>query len=251
MSAHCLTLFLASTSWLLLSGDVPRAREQPEKNTIAALAGDFYRGDGLGMNCSLTINPGGYFSFQWRGCLGVYGQNKGRAKVVAGHLVLKPEQPNNQDGFGGTPTDFIPVRWGDRLYLVPAQDKGKFCNEVNQGTEPREGAHGLFYLRRDDWKKKVTGWPVVPKEWVPLLLKKPLQGKIVEVLDGGRARVDLGVETGAWKDMELWVDTPEFGLVRVIEVEAKSCVVTASFPCLDKIAFKNGQGVRSRLKESD
>jgi hypothetical protein len=79
-------------------------------------------------------------------------------------------------GFRGTATDFIPVRWGERLYLIPEAQSRDFCNEVNQGSEPRKGAIGRFYLRRGDWNKKVNSLPSVPIGWVPLLLEKPLHG---------------------------------------------------------------------------
>ena len=119
----------------------------------------------------------GRFSFIWRGCLGVYGKNEGGAKVENNHLILTPEQPNDARGFGGTPTDFIPIHWGDRLYLIPAKSGKAFCDSVKQGREPRDNIHGVFYLRRGDWEKKVTGLPIVPKEWESLLQKKPIEGE--------------------------------------------------------------------------
>jgi hypothetical protein len=145
-----------------------------EKVTLGAVVGSYYYGDGLGINCSLVVEQEGRFSFIWRGCLGVYGKNEGGAKLVNNHLILTPEQPNDSAGFG-TPTDFIPVRWDDRLYLVPAKSGKSFCDGVNQGWEPRDDIHGMFYLRGADWEKKVTGLPVVPKEWDSWLLKKPLE----------------------------------------------------------------------------
>ncbi len=98
--------------------DVSTSRDQSQKS-LKAIAGDYYFGDGLGFNCSLAVKPEGRFTFLWRGCLGVYGRNEGGAKIVNGHLVLTPEQPNDSKGFGGTPTDFIPVHWGERLVFGP------------------------------------------------------------------------------------------------------------------------------------
>jgi hypothetical protein len=149
--------------------------EKGEKVAIAAIAGSYYYGDGLGINCSLVVEPEGRFSFNWRGCLGVYGKNEGGAKVVNDHLILTLEQPNDSAGFGGTPTDFIPVPWNDRLYLVPAKSGKGFCDGVNQGREPRDNVHGMFYLRQSDWSKRTTGLPVVPKDWESWLQKTPTQ----------------------------------------------------------------------------
>src|SRR5262245_3676514 len=33
------------------------------------IAGDYYFGDGLGVNCSLSVTAEGKFTFQWDGCL--------------------------------------------------------------------------------------------------------------------------------------------------------------------------------------
>lgn len=246
MSMSKLTVFLASATCLAMAGEVPKTENLPQ-NPIKAFAGEYYFGDGTGVNCSLTVNPEGRFSFRWRGCLGVYDQNQGEAKVEAEHLILKPERPNVREGFRGTPTDFLIVRWGDRTYLIPEADKEAFCNHVNQGTEPRAKAHGSFYLRRGDWEKEVTGLPSVPKNWDSLLLKKPLQGQVIEVLGNDRAKVDLGTENGVWKGMELWADSEGFGLVQIVEVEAKNCVIETKYPDLTRIKFLKGQGVRSKL----
>ena len=55
------------------------------------------------------------------------------------------------------------------------KEAGKaFCSLVNEGLEPRSNVHGRFYLRKGDWEKKVTGLPIVPKEWESLLQKKPV-----------------------------------------------------------------------------
>ena len=146
-----------------------------ERVAIGAIAGSYYYGNGLGTNCSLVVKPEGRFSFIWRGCLGVYGKNEGIARVENDHLILTPEQPNDSEGCGGTPTDFIPVRWGDRLYLVSAKAGKAFCDEVNRGWEPRSNSHGNFYLRQGDSRKEVIGFPIVPKEWESLLQKTPIE----------------------------------------------------------------------------
>ena len=91
-----LSLLLALSACTAYAEDQPKekpANNQPEE-TVAALAGDYYKGDGLCMNCRLMVMPGGRFSYTWRGCLGIYGENEGTAKLIDGHLILKPEQPN-------------------------------------------------------------------------------------------------------------------------------------------------------------
>ncbi len=52
------------------AGGRARARGSKVRGSIATVAGEYYYGDGLGMNCSLTITQEGRFSFKWQGCEG-------------------------------------------------------------------------------------------------------------------------------------------------------------------------------------
>jgi hypothetical protein len=127
------------------------------------------------MNFLLVVKPEGRFSFIWRGCLGLYARNEGGAKVVNDLLILTPEGPNESRGIRRIATDLIPVRWGERFYLVPEEAGKSFCAEVNSHREPRSTRFGDYYLRDGDWGKKVTGMPNVPREWESLLQKKPIE----------------------------------------------------------------------------
>lgn len=144
-------------------------------------AGSYYSGDGLGVNVSLMLSPQSGYVFEWRGCLGVYDRNYGNVDVVDGKLRLSFTFPNKQEGFGGIPGKFVAVAWGERRYLVPADDMAGFCNEINSGAEPRDEAHGMYLLRRGDEKIEVTGRPRLPEEFVPYLLDRPLEARIVAV----------------------------------------------------------------------
>src|SRR5438128_6024543 len=144
-------------------------------------AGEYYAGDGLGVNTSLSIAPKSGFVFEWHGCLGLYDRNYGAVVSTNNRLRLSFTFENQQKGFQGIAPELIPVRWGDRRYLVPADDVVGFCNRVNDGSEPRDGAHGFFLLRKDDEKKQVAGSPKVPKEFEPYLLSEPIVAEIVSV----------------------------------------------------------------------
>ncbi len=45
---------------------------------------------------------------------------------------------------------------------------------MNEGWEPRSNVHSYVYLIEGDWEKKVTGLPIVPKEWESLFQQKPV-----------------------------------------------------------------------------
>jgi hypothetical protein len=147
--------------------------------------------------------------------------------------------------FGEIPTEMIPIQWGERHYLVPESKEDAFCNYVNS-QKPPYGGTGGFFLRDGDKAKPVAGLPGVPKEWISKLLASPLTGKVVEVLDRGRARVDLGTKDGAWKGMRLRADGEATRYIYVDDVQLTSCVVAATHP---KAVFELGEPIFSRDRD--
>src|SRR6185436_12407323 len=137
--------------------------------------------DGLGVNMSLSISPKSGFVFEWHGCLGLYDRNYGAVTLTNERVHLSFTFENKQQGFQGIASDLIPIPWGKRRYLVPADEMVGFCNHVNDGTEPRDGIHGSELLRRGDEKKPVSGLPKVPKEFHDYLISKPIVAEIISV----------------------------------------------------------------------
>lgn len=110
-------------------------------------AGDYFTGDGLGVNVSLTIAPNSGYVFEWHSCLGLYDRNYGPIQCTSNVIRLSFTFENKREGFEGISQELVPIQWGPRSYLVSTDDIIGFCNNVNQGTEPRKGAHGLYLLR--------------------------------------------------------------------------------------------------------
>jgi hypothetical protein len=52
-------------------------REEVRQVRAAQLLGNYYQGDGLGINLSLGLRDGAKFDCTWHGCLGVYGKASG------------------------------------------------------------------------------------------------------------------------------------------------------------------------------
>jgi hypothetical protein len=243
---------------------------------LATLAGVYWHSNGF-VSHDLVITPEGGFRYEQDGCLGLSDVDGGAAEAVQGHLVLSPVRPNprriaffactyveaildavasgadlrklvaeagkviKELGSEGLPREYVPVRWGEQRFLVPVGEGKQFCNAFNQGWLAR--VHTGFYRRDGDERKPVAGLPDVPKDWEPLLLRTPIQGKVVEVLKGGRAKVDFGSEGGAWVGMEVWTDADGFGRAEVVEVGPKTCVIQRQ---RDDTRFKVGVRVRSR-----
>lgn len=161
-------------------------REDSIKKEISKLgehewAGEYYYGDGLGVNVNLTLAPESGYVFTWHGCLGLYDLNYGPVLFEDGIVKLAFKYRNHRGGFHGIAPEFYPVRWGDRHYLVPSDGVVEFCNAVNSGLEPRAFFCARFLLRRGDQEKGVEGEPALPAQFHRYLLATPIQAQIISV----------------------------------------------------------------------
>jgi hypothetical protein len=145
-------------------------------------AGLYYQGDGLGTNLTLAVAPKAGFAYTWRGCMGLYGQNYGEIIEEDGQLTFSFALENEEDVTGGIPEKFLPVSWGERLYLIPPNEMIEFCNEMNSRREPRDEAFGFYFLRDKDWEKEVQGQPKIPEQFKPYLLKKPVTAVLTSII---------------------------------------------------------------------
>jgi hypothetical protein len=157
----------------------------------------------------LTITGGGRFD---RKCHGSHDVLKydGTVSLAAGLLVLHPSPGSPADAMADDVSRFRVVRWDERVYLVDVEPPGMqlFCNDVNQGHEPRDEMIGNFLLREGDWSRPVAGLPDVPPECSDMLLHSDLQARIVELV-GDSGRINLGLDDGLREGMILIVrDVP-------------------------------------------
>jgi len=210
------------------------------------LTGKYYLGDGLGYNNYLDLTPDGRFAYKWEGCLGTYDENTGGYRLEEGSLVLSPQRRSIRKSFKGTPTRFLPVSWGPRLYLVPEAETLEFVNEINQGREPRNEVHGRFYLREGDEKIPVSGFPILPKKWQDYLLDKPAQGSVTKV-QGRKAAINIGKKHGLKEGMLLTARSSKdtrFTQLKVVSVEEETCKAETLYKD-DKV--QEGDRVSSRF----
>ena len=152
-------------------------------------AGDYYEGDGKGVNRYLTLAPESGFVFRWRGCLGLYDLNYGIAGQEEDTIQLLFTFKNEpEEGFEGVDSEFVPVPWGAHVFLVPPEEMIEFCNDVN-------GSSVISYLRRrNDGEKDLRRWhlrrnlpglPDVPEEYKPYLRPQddPVKAEIISLGD--------------------------------------------------------------------
>ncbi len=64
-----------------------------QADSATGLVGDYYRGDGRGMNVSLSIKTDGTYFIALDGCLGRYAQAEGVTRVADHILILEAASP--------------------------------------------------------------------------------------------------------------------------------------------------------------
>jgi hypothetical protein len=172
--------------WSAAAGAAADDRKERIRNEINRIgehewAGEYYYGDGLGVNVALTVAPESGFVFTWHGCLGLYDRNFGNVGFEDGLLKLSLSYPNKRGGFAGIAPELYPVLWGDRHYLIPSDGVIEFCNSVNAGLEPCSLFCGRFLLRKGDRDKETQGHPQVPPKFLQYLQRDPLKADIISV----------------------------------------------------------------------
>ena len=208
-------------------------------------AGNYYAGDGLGENTSLVLAPKSGYVFEWRGCMGLYDRNFGAATWTNDRVRLSFTFQNKRDGFQGIAPELIPISWESREYLVAADDIVGFCNDINEGREPRNEIYGSYLLRQGDEKKEVKGLPEVPEQYRQYLLAKPVKATIVSVgayttrpsvadwkFKDTPVTIDAGMKQGLLVGMELLVTQPEnivesVKITKVEDARAEAVMVQA------------------------
>ena len=126
-----------------------------------------------------------------------------------------------------------------------------------------QSLRGVAYVGADyGWlNTPASGRPDVPPEWAPMLLKTPVEGRVIEALSDARARVDFGSDRGAIAEPGRSGSTPEQDgrgddgkacrLGTVVEVTPASCVIESKFPVLASNRLKVGQRILTRHPLAD
>ncbi|MFE0499948.1 hypothetical protein ACFW0P_04105 [Lysobacter soli] len=186
-----------------------------------AWAGEYADGDGLGANRRVWLAPQAGIAGTLSGCLGLYDSRLG--SVVESTGVLKLQLDRTRDTpFSALPDELVPVRWGQRRYLIAPSELISFVNAIHQGFEPRTDAHGMFLLGRGDEEKPAEGLPDLPERYRSAIRSAALDVGVIAVepsparcdRDGYCTRtyrftVDRGSLDGIATGMELQVKSPD------------------------------------------
>jgi len=222
-----------------------RVADELEDGSAPAWAGKYYRGDGLGINVSVALAPKGGFVYTWNGCLGRYDANYGNVVEKDGRLGFDFELPNSPEDGPGIAKEFVPVRWGDRQYLVAVDQAREFANAINSGREPCKQFCVEFLLRQGDELIDASGRPALPKEWMRYLLARPIEAAFVQVLESSvtadthgspnntlawrltRIQIAAGRNQGVWKGMTFYDAAPDATGIEYVVVDVGTDVSTA------------------------
>ena len=201
--------------------------------------GEYYEGDGTGVNVSLALAPKSGFVFEWQGCLGIYDRNLGAIEVDGSRIVLRPDFPNERRGFQGIATEFYSIRWGARSYLVPTGEVQDFCNDINAGVEPRNEMHGSHLLKRGDEDEPAPGKPVFPDSVRDCLLDEPIEAKVAAVAEprlrssaadfnfrDTEATINVGRNHGVAPGMEFFLRSRNrYASAKIVDIEDETSTI--------------------------
>ncbi len=199
---------------------------------------------------SLELEENGTWVYGSGACLGSF-ESSGTAKIVDGRVIF---EMTDGDMSRGTTCAGVPVFWGERVYLLGADDFTVLVNAINWGDEPRMVACQcaitpdlLVRAKGDSWNTplpEAPGLPLLPEPHPSRILNTPLEGRITTARDRETAGVDLGTEHGVFVGMKLY-ESRKDGYRSELEVTAvaeRSCVVRRRWsdetPAADRIGQK-------------
>jgi hypothetical protein len=184
------------------------------------LPGRYYFGDGLGVNCLLTLDADHRFKFSWHGCLGEYDKNSGSWEIENDLVVMKPEQPNKREGFVGMNVRFVPVKWGERIYLVDENETPGFCAATAKRSDLRlDDIHGMDYVKWDGENlPPLKGNPILPERYREFYEKGPVVAKVTKIEPDGSVILNKGSAGKVKEGMLLCVNAFDNSEIKVTSV---------------------------------
>jgi hypothetical protein len=161
---------------------------------LADIAGTYHQRAVRSSGWELSILPDGRYSRFHGYCTGIGDRESGYVRLLAGHCIFLPAGPS--DASPRVERDFFPVRWQERRYLIPADRIQEFCYAITEAKEPRpETAMAEHFLVRSP-AAPVDGIPELPEPWDAFLRENRVIGKVVDVMEKKRLRIDLGAADG-------------------------------------------------------
>ena len=165
----------------------------------------------------------------------------GRLEEAGSLLKLVPEHPLSGDW--SRPPTLVPVRWGERRYLLFEDLVVNFCNDVNSGRLGSEPSRAYFTLQPD---APVFGKPLLPQQYNSWLLETPIEAAVLSKSDR-TILLDAGGDDGVFKGMRFY----KFGFFAAVRsVQESTCEAVCSFPYLfDELQVGSKLSTRDKSKD--
>ena len=154
---------------------------------------------------NIALAPEAGFVFQSFTFGGLLDRNFGQVRDSGDLISLEFHFPNRRTSLSGIASQFVPVRWKQRTYLIPPDEMLRFCNTMNAGLV------GEFFARVETEEQDSTRHPSVPEKYRPYLLREAITARILGVEDQ-HARsdglidvilvIDAGSDSGVLVGME-------------------------------------------------
>lgn len=133
----------------------PTLRDWRANKALQDFSGEYYMG--FYWSWHLSIRADSTFALEIFDDMGGYHQFAGSVVVENNQFRLVTSDKDFDE-----PTELIPVKWGQRRYIIDAKMVDSFCYDMSQGWEPREFViGGPFYLKENHWEKPAGLIPVL------------------------------------------------------------------------------------------
>lgn len=227
---------------------IKQREDLPDDHWSREWAGDYYTGDGLGMNVMIHIAPENGVTYTWTGCLGLYDANHGDiVETFPNGVRLALAIPVRGDCFDFISERLYFVRWGDERYLVPESQMLKLVNNFNKGGYARQSMFNIPRLvRNNEFHRRAEtppGLPELPEKYATLLRTERVVLTVTSLTEHPVRRVtgdvhvyeyDLvlsgGADKAVFKGMEFRINANDAtGTLRITEVSDDSSQGKATF----------------------
>lgn len=156
------------------------AIKSENSNSVDEWAGDYSAQSGEVNVIALRFSQqAGFVYANFYTCLPeLRGLNYGTVSQTSDYISLTSQTSQRN----GQTTKYLPVKWGERHYLVPENEVAQFYKFVaGFGWKEDEYVFFDFLLKNDDAEKPIIGMPVFPRGY-ERFVKKPIEATITEVL---------------------------------------------------------------------
>jgi hypothetical protein len=147
------------------------------------LRGSYRRGDYRLGTCELKLESEHRFRFTRDRGERLPEQNRGSWRIDGDTLTLSPELPVNQ-GDEMLNSRFLPIKWGNRLYLVKEQEMPAFCAQSGRHRTQMNRVDSLSpdYIKR--YRKKnpppLRGEPSIPERYKHFYEEGPIEAEVID-----------------------------------------------------------------------